>query len=109
MFTSWYLSQNAQGLKALFGITVICAAAGLLFCLFFKNGRTKSALLRAVVALAAADVLTELTFYLSYMAYFPGHEPVTEAARLLPPVIFPVLYFGCAGLLIKVFNDILSR
>lgn len=109
MLTSWYLSQNAQGLNALFVITVICAVAGAVFCLYFKNGRTKKALVRLLVALLAADLMTELSYYLGYMAYFPGHDPVTVAARLLPSVLFPVLYFGGAGVLIKVFNDVLHR
>ena len=108
MFTSWYLSQNAQGLKALFVITLLCALTCAVFCLYFKKGRTKSALLRLAVALVAADVMTELTCYLGYMAYFPGHDPVTQAARLLPTVLFPVLYFFGAGLLVKVLNDMLG-
>lgn len=109
MFTSWYLTNNAPGLKALFPITLICAAACVIFCLYFKNGRTKPALIRLAVALVAADLMIELTYYLGYMAYFPGHDPVTAAARLLPSALFPVLYFGGAGVLIKVFNDILHR
>lgn len=109
MFTAWYLSNNAPGLKALFVFTLICAVAGAAFCLYFKNGRTKKALVRLLVALLAAELLTELSYYLGYMAYFPGHDPVSQAARLLPSILFPVLYFGCAGLLIKLFNDILSR
>lgn len=108
MFTSWYLSQNVQGLKALFVITLLCVLACAVFCLYFKKGRTKSALLRLAVALVAADVMTELTCYLGYMAYFPGHDPVTQAARLLPTVLFPVLYFCGAGLLVKVLNDMLG-
>ena len=109
MFTSWYLSHNVEGLKALFVITLICAIACVVGCLYFKTGRTKSALLRLAVALVAADVMTELTFYLGYMGYFPGHDPMTQAARLFPNVLFPVLYFCGAGLLIKLFNDILGR
>ena len=108
MFTSWYLSQNAQGLTTLFVITLLCALACAVFCLYFKKGRTKSALLRLAVALVAADVMTELTCYLGSMAYFPGHDPVTQAARLLPTVLFPVLYFFGAGLLVKVLNDMLG-
>lgn len=109
MFTSWYLSNNIAGLKVLFAFTLICAAASIVFCLYFKNGRTKQALVRLLVALLAADLMTELSFYLGYMAYFPGHELVSHPARLLPSILFPVLYFGCAGLLIKLFNDILHR
>ena len=108
MFTSWYLSQNVEGLKALFVVALVCAVACVGFCLYFKTGRTKSAFLRLAVALVAADVMTELTCYLGYMAYFPGHDPVTQAARLLPTVLFPVLYFFGAGLLVKVLNDMLG-
>ncbi len=109
MFTSWYLSHNVEGLKALFVITLICAIACVVGCLYFKTGRTKSALMRLAVALAAADVMTELTFYLGYMGYFPGHDPMTQAARLFPTVIFPLLYFGGGAFLVKLLNDILGR
>lgn len=108
MFTSWYLTNNVPGLKALFPITLICAVACVIFCLCFKNGRNKPALIRLAVALVAADLMTELVYYLGYMSYLPVQEPVT-AARLFPSVLFPVLYFGCAGALMKVFNDMLHR
>lgn len=109
MFTSWYLSQNAPGLKALFPIAVVCAVVCAVFCLYFKNGRGKKALIRLAVALLVADLMTELTCYLGYMAYFPGHDPVTQAARLLPTALFPLLYFGCAALLTKLLNDMLDH
>lgn len=109
MFTSWYLSQNVEGLKALFVVALVCAVACVGFCLYFKTGRTKSALVRLAVALVAADVMTELSCYLGYMGYFPGHDPMTQSARLFPTVIFPVLYFGGAAFLVKLLNDILGR
>lgn len=109
MLTSWILSQNAEGLKALFVITLVCAVGCAAGCLYFRTGRTRQALLRLAAALAAADLMTELTYYLGYMAYLPGHDPMTQAARLFPTVFFPVLYFGGSALLVKILNDILGR
>lgn len=109
MLISWYLTSHTAGLKALFPITLVCALACVAFCLYFPSGRKKSALVRLAVAVIAADFMTELTYYLGYMGYFPGHDPMTKAASLFPNVFFPVLYFCGAGLLIKLFNDILDR
>ena len=109
MFVSWYLSRNTAGLGAMFIIILLCAVACAGFCLYFPSGRKKAALVRLAVALLAADVMTELTCYLGYMGYFPGHDPMTQPARLFPTVFFPVLYFGGTALLIKLFNDILDR
>lgn len=109
MLTSWILSQNTGGMKVLFVFTLICAVGCAAGCLYFSTGRTKKAVLRLLVALVAADLMTELTYYLGYMAYLPGHEATTQAARLFPTILFPVLYFGGSALLVKIFNDMLSR
>ena len=107
MFTSWYLSHNAQGVELLFLFTLCCAVGSFLACLIYKEGRSFSAIKRAAVIYAVADVITELVYYLSYMAYFPGYEATDIPARMLPGAVFPVIFFGASWLLVKVMNDML--
>ncbi len=108
MFASWYLSHNAQGVERLFLFTLCCAVAYFLGCLIYKHGRTFPAIKRAAIVFVVADVITELVYYLSYMAYFPGYEVMDVPARMIPGAIFPVIFFGASWLLVKVMNDMVK-
>ena len=109
MFTSWYLSNNAPGVEKLFLFTLCVTVAYCLLSVIYAEGRTAPAIKRSAIGLLVAEVMTECAYGLGFMEYFNKQYIPEDPARMFPAVVFPVLFFACSWLFVKILNNMLRK